>query len=70
MQCSDLTQASACSISATLHPLIVGGLIKKSVLAVFQEEINGEGVTKWKWADFFMQCLNRGLSIVVGGKQP
>ena len=48
----------------TLRPLIVGGLIKKRGLAIFPEEINGEGVNKWKWVDFVMQCLNRGLSIV------
>ena len=23
-------------------------------------------INKWKWADFFMQCLNRGLSTVGG----
>ena len=48
----------------TLHPLIVGGLIKKRGLAIFPEEINGEGANKWKWVNFVMQCLNRGLSIV------
>ena len=48
----------------TLRPLIVGGLIKKRGLAIFPEEINGEGVNKWKWVKFVMQCLNRGLSIV------
>ena len=40
----------------TLRPLIVGGLIKKRGLAIFPEEINGEGVNKWKWVDFVMQC--------------
>ena len=44
--------------------LIVGGLIKKRGLAIFPEEINGEGVNKWKWVNFVMQCLIRGLSIV------
>ena len=48
----------------TLRPLIVEGLIKKRGLAIFPEEINGEGVNKWKWVNFVMQCLNRGLSIV------
>ena len=43
-----------------------GRLIKKRGLAIFLEEINGEGVNKWKWVDFVMQCLNRGLSIVGG----
>ena len=38
----------------TLRPLIVGGLIKKRGLAIFPEEINGEGVNKWKWVDFVM----------------
>ena len=41
---------------STLRPLIVGGLIKKRGLAIFPEEINGEGVNKWKWVDFVMQC--------------
>ena len=50
--------------SDTLHPLIVGGLIKKRGLAIFPEEINREGGNKWKWVNFVMQCLNRGLSIV------
>ena len=40
----------------TLRPLIVEGLIKKRGLAIFPEEINGEGVNKWKWVDFVMQC--------------
>ena len=40
----------------TIRPLIVGGLIKKRELAIFPEEINGEGVNKWKWVDFVMQC--------------
>ena len=44
----------------TLRPLIVGGLIKKRGLAIFPEEINGEGVNKWKWVDFVMQCWNKG----------
>ena len=37
---------------STLRPLIVGELIKKSVLAIFPEETNGEGVNKWKWVNF------------------
>ena len=37
------------------------GLIKKRGLAIFPEEINGEGVNKWKWVNFVMQCLNRGV---------
>ena len=44
----------------TLHPLIVGGFRERG-LAIFPEEINGEGVSKWKWVDFVMQCLNRGV---------
>ena len=44
----------------TLRPLIVGGLIKKRGLTIFPEEINGEGVNKWKWVDFVMQCWNKG----------
>ena len=44
----------------TLRPLIVEGLIKKRGLAIFPEEINGEGVNKWKWVDFVMQCWNKG----------
>ena len=48
------------SVSA-LRPLIVGGLIKKRGLAIYPEEINGEGVNKWKWVNFVMQCLNRGV---------
>ena len=32
------------------------GLIKKRGLAIFPEEINREGVNKWKWVDFVMQC--------------
>ena len=43
-------------ISFTLRPLIVGGLIKKRGLAIFPEEIDGEGVNKWKWVNFVMQC--------------
>ena len=46
---------------STLRPLIVGGLIKKRGLAIFPEEINGEGINKWKWVDFVMQFLNRGV---------
>ena len=42
--------------TATLRPLIVGGLIEKRGLAIFPEEINREGVNKWKWVDFVMQC--------------
>ena len=45
---------------STLRPLIVGGLNKKRGLAIFPEEINGEGVNKWKWVDFVMQCCNKG----------
>ena len=37
-----------------------GGLIKKRGLVIFPEEINGEGVNKWKWVDFDMQCGNKG----------
>ena len=37
------------------------GLIKKRGLAIFPDGINGEGVNKWKWVDFLMQCLNRGV---------
>ena len=40
----------------TLRPLIIGGLIKKKGLANFPEEINGEGVNKWKWMEFVMHC--------------
>ena len=36
----------------TIRPLIVGGLIKKRGFAIFPEEINGEGVNKWKWVNF------------------
>ena len=39
----------------TLRPLIVGGLIKKRGLAIFPEEINGEGVNKWKWVVIFVK---------------
>ena len=54
-------------LEVTLRPLIVGGLIKKRGLAIFPEEINGEGVNKWKWVNFVMQCLSIvGLSIVGG----
>ena len=52
---------------STLRPLIVGGLIKKRGLAIFPEEINGEGVNKWKWVNFVMQCLNRGVVNSWGG---
>ena len=51
----------------TLRPLIVGGLIKKRGLAIFPEEIDGEGVNKWKWVNFVMQCLNRGVVNSWGG---
>ena len=51
----------------TLRPLIVGGLIKKRGLAIFPEEINGEGVNKWKWVNFVMQCLNKGAVNSWGG---
>ena len=34
------------------------GLSKKRGLAIFPEEVNGEGVNKWKWVDF---VLNRGV---------
>ena len=47
-------------LGTTLRPLIVGGLIKKRGLVIFPEEINGEGVNKWKWVDFDMQCGNKG----------
>ena len=47
---------------------MVGGLIKKRGLAIFPEEINGEGVNKWKWVNFVMQCLNRGVVNSWGGK--
>ena len=53
--------------SLTLRPLIVGGLIKKRGLAIFPEEINGEGVAKWKWVNFVMQCLNSGVVNSWGG---
>ena len=43
-------------LRCTLCPLIVGELIKKRGLAIFPEEINGEGVNKWKWVDYVMQC--------------
>ena len=52
---------SKSQIVNTLCPLVVGGLIKKRGLAIFPEEINREGVNKWKWVDFVMQCLNRGV---------
>ena len=26
-----------------------------------------EGVNKWKWVDFVMQRLNRGVMLIVGG---
>ena len=51
----------------TLRPLIVGGLIKKRGLAIFPEEINGEGVSKWKRVNFVTQCLNRGVVNSWGG---
>ena len=51
-----------------LRPLIVGGLIKKRGLAIFPEGINGEGVNKWKWVNFVMQCLNRVVVNSWGGK--
>ena len=51
----------------TLRPLIVGGLIERRGLAIFPEEINGEGVNKWKWVNFVMQCLNRGVVNSWGG---
>ena len=37
------------------------GVVKKRGLAIFPEEINKEGVNKWKWVDIVMQCLNRGV---------
>ena len=43
------------------------GLIKKRGLAIFPEEINGEGINKWKWVDFVVQCLNRGVVNSWGG---
>ena len=51
-------------IVLTLRPLIAWGLIKKRGLAIFPEEINGEGGNKWKWVNFVVQFLNRGFSIV------
>ena len=47
--------------SYTLRSLMVERLSKKRGLAIFIEEINGEGVKKWKWADSVMQCLKRGV---------
>ena len=37
------------------------GLIKKRGLAIFPEGINGEGVNRWKWVNFVMQYLDRGV---------
>ena len=44
---------------------MVGDLLQRG-LAISPEEINGEGTNKWKWVDFVMQCLSRGLSMVGG----
>ena len=40
---------------------------KNRGLAIFPEEINGDGVNKWKWVDFVMQCLKRGVDNSCGG---